>query len=122
MIKTSSVERRSRIKRRVFKKVRGTTERPRLTVYRSLRHLYVQIVDDSQSKTLAAASTLSGDLRDELKSVKGSKEIAKRVGASIARQAAARNVKRVVFDRNGYMYHGVIKSLADGAREGGLEF
>ena len=122
MINTSSVGRRMRIKRRVLKKVRGTSDRPRLTVYRSLRHLYAQIVDDSRSKTLAAASTLSGGLKDELKSVKGNKEIAKRVGMYIARQAVAQKLKKVVFDRNGYMYHGVIKSLADGAREGGLEF
>ena len=111
-----------RIKARVRKKIRGTTAQPRLTVYRSLNHLYAQIVDDSQAKTLAAASSLTKELKAELKGVKGQKQIAKRVGALLATKALAQNVKKVVFDRNGYMYHGVVKSLADGAREGGLEF
>ena len=107
---------------RVRKKITGTTERPRLTVYRSLNHLYAQIVDDSTSKTIISVSTLSKDLRDDLKGVKGKKELAKRVGKHIAAKAVSQNVKKVVFDRNGYLYHGVVKSIADGAREAGLEF
>ena len=122
MIKKSRAKRRLRIKRRILKKIRGTPERPRLTVYRSLRHVYAQIVDDRQTKVLAAASTLSTDLKEELKSVKGKKGIAKLVGQRIAQKALAQNIKKVVFDRNGYLYHGTVKSLADGAREAGLEF
>ena len=122
MITKSRVDQRIRIKTRVRKKITGTSERPRLTVYRSLNHLYAQIVDDSQAKTLVASSSLTKELKSELKDVKGQKEIAKRVGAYLAKKAVAQNVKRVVFDRNGYKYHGVVKSLADGAREGGLEF
>jgi large subunit ribosomal protein L18 len=93
-----------------------------MTIFRSLNHLYVQIVDDAQAKTLVAASSLTKDLRDELKGIKGQKEKAKRLGTYLAKKAVAQNLKKVVFDRNGYMYHGVVKSLADGAREGGLEF
>ena len=84
--------------------------------------MYAQIVDDAQQKTLVSVSTLSKDLRDELKGVKGNKQLAKQVGAAIAKKAQQNNIKKVVFDRNGYLYHGVVKALADGAREGGLEF
>jgi large subunit ribosomal protein L18 len=122
MIKKSRIGHRMSIKGRIRKKIQGTTQRPRLTVYRSLHHLYAQVVDDTQAKTLVAASTLSKNLREELKSVKGKKEIAKRVGMDIAKRAIEQNVKSVVFDRNGYLYHGIVKSLADGAREAGLEF
>lgn len=93
-----------------------------MTIFRSLSHLYAQIVDDSQAKTLVAASSLTKELKGELKEIKGQKEKAKRLGTYLAKKATAQNVKKVVFDRNGYMYHGVVKSLADGAREGGLEF
>jgi large subunit ribosomal protein L18 len=122
MIKKSRIRRRMEIKHRVRLKIHGTTERPRLTVYRSLHHLYAQLVDDSLGKTLVATSTLSKDLREELKGVKARKEIAKRVGMEVAKRAVAQNVKRVVFDRNGYLYHGIVKALADGAREAGLQF
>ena len=122
MIKKSRIHRRMGIKRRVRLKIQGTAERPRLTVYRSLHHLYAQLVDDSIGKTLVATSTLSKDLREELKGVKARKEIAKRVGMHVAKKAVAQNVKQVVFDRNGYLYHGVVKALADGAREAGLQF
>ena len=121
MIKKSRIENRLKVKVRIAKKIRGTAEFPRLTVYRSLNHVYAQVVDDSQSRTLVAASSLSPDLREELKSVKGMKEVAKRVGMAVAKKAIAKNVKRVVFDRNGYLYHGVVKSMADGAREAGLK-
>src|SRR5713226_4169753 len=107
MIKKSRIQRRMEIKRRVRLRIHGTTQRPRLTVYRSLHHLYAQLVDDSLGKTLVATSTLSKDLREELKGVRARKEIAKRVGMSVAKKAVAQNVKKVVFDRNGYMYHGI---------------
>ena len=122
MIIKSRSARHQRIKNRVSKKIRGTAERPRFTVFRSINHLYAQIVDDSQAKTLVAASSLTKELKGELKEIKGQKEKAKRLGSYLAKKAVAQNLKRVVFDRNGYMFHGVIKSLADGAREGGLEF
>jgi large subunit ribosomal protein L18 len=122
MINKSRIEQRLKIKRRLRKKIRGSSEIPRLTVYRSLYHIYAQIIDDATSKTLVATSTLSPELREEVKSIKGKKEVAKRVGAQIAKKALEKNVKRVVFDRNGYLYHGIVKSLADGAREAGLKF
>lgn len=122
MIKKSRIEQRLKIKSRIQKKIRGTTELPRLTVYRSLHHMYVQIVDDSQSKTLVASSTLTPNLRDEVKKLKGKKEIAKHVGMDIAKKAIEKKIQQVVFDRNGYAYHGIVKSLADGAREAGLKF
>jgi large subunit ribosomal protein L18 len=122
MIKKSRIQKRLKIKKRISKKIRGTTERPRLTIYRSLHHMYAQIVDDSQAKTLAAASTLSPEVRSDIKTVKGKKEVAKRVGTEIAKRAIEKKVTKVVFDRNGYSYHGVVKSLADAAREAGLQF
>lgn len=122
MIKKSRIEKRLKIKNRISKKIRGTTERPRLTIYRSLHHMYAQIVDDSQAKTLVAASTLSPSVREEIKTLKGKKEIAKRVGTEIGKLAIEQKVSKVVFDRNGYSYHGVVKSLADAAREAGLKF
>src|SRR5258707_15644825 len=122
MINKSRIAGRLKIKRRIRIKIHGTPDRPRLTVYRSLHHLYAQVVDDTQKKTLASASSLSKDLRDDLKGMKGRKEIAKRVGLLVAKKAQEQHVKKVVFDRNGYLYHGVVKSLADGAREAGLEF
>ena len=122
MINKSRIAGRLKIKRRIRIKIHGTSDRPRLTVYRSLHHLYAQVVDDARQKTLASASSISKDLRDDLKGVKGRKEIAKRVGVLIAKKAQEQHVKKVVFDRNGYLYHGVVKSLADGAREAGLEF
>jgi large subunit ribosomal protein L18 len=121
-MRNASQARRLRIRKHIAKKVRGTQERPRLAVYRSLNHIYAQIVDDSQAKTLLSTSTLAKDLRDELKEVKDRKALAKKVGMSIAKKAVEQKIKKVVFDRSGYMYHGIIKALAEGAREGGLEF
>ncbi len=122
MINKSRVKQRMFVKSRVAKKIRGTTERPRLVVYRSLHHMYAQVIDDSQAKTLVAASSLEKTLKEELKGAKGQKEVAKRIGLAVAKKAVQQNIKKVVFDRNGYLYHGVVKSLADGAREAGLEF
>lgn len=106
---------------RVRKQVKGTTERPRLCVFRSLDHIYVQIIDDSQGHTLAAASTLDADVRKEL-SGKNKTDQSKVVGKAIAKRAIEAGVKQVVFDRGGYLYHGRVQALADAAREGGLEF
>jgi len=115
--KTShKVTKRLKSRARIRKKVDGATERPRLSVYRSGRHIYAQIIDDSTGNTLAAYSTLEGNL--DKKNI----ETAKQVGAEIAKRAIGKNIKSVVFDRSGYVFHGRIKAVADGAREGGLSF
>ena len=103
---------------RVRNKISGTAERPRLCVYRSNANLYVQIVDDVAGNTLAQASTLD----KEVKTKHANKEAAKEVGALIAKRASEKKIKEVVFDRGGYIYHGVVKELAEAARENGLEF
>ncbi|MCI9039459.1 MAG: 50S ribosomal protein L18 [Clostridia bacterium] len=103
---------------RVRNKISGTAERPRLCVYRSNSNLYVQIVDDVAGNTLAQASTLD----KEVKTKHANKEAAKEVGALIAKKALDKKIKEVVFDRGGYIYHGVVKELAEAARENGLEF
>lgn len=109
-------------KRRVRIRVRGTSERPRLSVFKSARHIYAQIVDDTSAKTLANASSLSKAFREKEQARGGNKEGAAMVGALIAKHAAEKGIKRVVFDRNGFLYHGRIKTLADSAREHGLDF
>ena len=106
---------------RVRKRVTGTKERPRLNIYRSLSHLYAQIVDDENGKTVVAASTLDKELKESVKTG-GNVEAAKAVGGLIAKRAKKKRIKQVVFDRGGYQYHGRVKALADAAREGGLEF
>jgi large subunit ribosomal protein L18 len=112
---------RQRRKLRIRNKISGTAERPRLSVFRSARHIYAQVVDDAQGRTLASASTLSADLKSTLG---GDKKLgaAKKVGALIARICIERQIGKVVFDRNGYLYHGRVKALADAAREAGLKF
>jgi large subunit ribosomal protein L18 len=112
---TNRNEIRKRIHTRIREKLSGTTERPRLCVHRSLNNIYAQVVDDSQGVTLASASTIKGKSG-------GNVAAAKEVGKSIAEAAVAKGIKRVVFDRGGYLYHGRIKALADAAREAGLEF
>lgn len=116
--KTDRKMERERRHLRVRTKISGTAERPRLCVYRSNTNLYVQIIDDVAGKTLAQASTMD----KEVKTKHSNKEAAKEVGALIAKRALERNIKTVVFDRGGYIYHGVVKELAEAAREGGLEF
>lgn len=113
----------ARIKRqiRVRKKVKGTTERPRLNVFKSAKHIYAQLIDDTTGKTLVAASTLADDVKSEL-SYTGNVEAAQKVGAAIAKKALEQKISSVVFDRNGFLYHGRIKALADSARENGLSF
>jgi large subunit ribosomal protein L18 len=114
---------RERRKLRIRNKISGTTERPRLSVFRSGRHIYAQVVldGDGNAKTLAAASTLSGDLKSSLES-DDKTAAAKKVGALIAKICLEKKIDKVVFDRNGYLYHGRVKALADAAREAGLKF
>lgn len=112
---------RARRKLRIRNRIEGSTERPRLSVFRSAKHIYAQVVDDSTGKTLAAASTLSRDVKGTLADCNKT-DAAKRVGALVAKICLDRSVKKVVFDRNGYLYHGRIKALADAAREAGLDF
>ncbi len=106
---------------RVRKKIEGTTERPRLCVFRSLNHIYAQIIDDMHGNTLVAASTIDEALKGKV-AFGGNKEAAKEVGKLIAQKALDKGIKTVVFDRGGYIYHGRVKELADAAREAGLEF
>ena len=112
---------RLRRKLRVRKKVKGTPERPRLCVYRSLRHMYAQVIDDTVGHTLAAASTLDKELREKLQRT-GNVEAAKEVGRLVAKRALEKGIKKVVVDRNGFLYHGRVKAVAEAAREAGLEF
>ena len=112
---TKKVERRIKIKFRIRKGVNGTAERPRLSVFRSNKQIYAQVINDLTGQTIAAASSLSMDMMPK-------EEQAKKVGALVAKNAQEAGVKAVVFDRNGYLYHGRVKALADAAREGGLNF
>ncbi|MBL7716077.1 MAG: 50S ribosomal protein L18 [Bdellovibrionales bacterium] len=119
--RTTSEKQKIRFKRkaRIRGKVLGTSERPRLMVFRSNQHMYAQLVDDVKGHTLVAASTSESDVREKLNgSIKG----AKSVGEMIAKRALAKNFSKVVFDRSGYLYHGRIKAVADAAREAGLKF
>jgi large subunit ribosomal protein L18 len=122
-IKTKE-DRRDRIKYRIRKRVAGRGERPRLTVFRSVAHMYVQVVDDSTGRTIASASTSEPSVKGALpKTAKGGNiEGAKAIGKTIAERLIEKGVKRVVFDRNGFLYHGRVKAVADSAREAGLEF
>jgi large subunit ribosomal protein L18 len=112
------VEARGRIRERIRRKVTGSEQRPRLAVFKSLKHIYVQVIDDATGRTIVSASTLEKDA-----GAKGSNAAAaKAVGALVASKAKDKGVTKVVFDRGGYLYHGIIKALADAARENGLEF
>ncbi len=112
---------RKRRHRRIRMKISGTAERPRLNVYRSLDHIYVQVIDDVASHTLASASTLDATLADDLEG-KTKREQANAIGKAVAQKAVDAGISEVVFDRGGYLYHGRVKALAEGAREGGLKF
>lgn len=116
--KTDRKMERTRRHIRVRRKISGTADRPRLCVYRSNSNLYVQIIDDVAGNTIVSASTLD----KEIKTKHANKEAAKEVGTLIAKRAADKNIKTVVFDRGGYIYHGVVKELAEAARESGLDF
>jgi large subunit ribosomal protein L18 len=117
-VKTKSAARKKR-HTRVRGKVSGTTETPRLNVFRSLKNMYVQIIDDTQSKTLVSVSTLEAEFKGKSG---GNKEIAFAIGKLLAERAKAAGITKVVFDRGGYLYHGRVEQVAAGAREGGLEF
>jgi large subunit ribosomal protein L18 len=114
-------QRRAAIKRRYRAAVRGTSARPRLAVFRSLRHVYAQIIDDEQGVTVTAASSLETEASGKVKST-GSRAAGKLIGQIIAERAKERGVEAVVFDRGGFSYHGVIQAIAEGAREAGLKF
>ena len=115
-------EARLRRKKRVRKKVLGTPERPRLCVFRSLKHIYAQLIDDTTGRTLLEASSLSKNLSHRIAGKGGNKEDATLVGAEVAERAVKSGIKEVVFDRNGFLYHGRIKAISDAARENGLKF
>jgi len=112
---------RKKAHRKIRKKIVGTGERPRLCVFRSLNHIYAQIIDDFEGKTLAAASTLDASIKGKI-ATGGNKEAAKEVGILLAQKAREKGISKVVFDRNGYKFHGRVAALAEGARENGLEF
>jgi large subunit ribosomal protein L18 len=120
LIKISKNEKRGYSHDRIRKKLQGTADRPRLNVYRSLNHIYVQVIDDLNHKTLVSASTAEGKKEDRRSG--GNVASAKAVGKTIAERAKAKGVTKVVFDRGGYIYHGRVKALADAAREAGLQF
>ena len=122
MITKNTRERWSKKKASIRKKISGTAERPRLTIYRSGKHIYARIIDDAAGRTIVAASTLSKELREGVKTTKSKMEVAKMVGKTAAKLALDKNIKEVVYDRNGYLYHGRVKAVADGAREAGLKF
>ena len=112
---------RTRRKRSIRKKISGTSERPRLSIFRSNKHIYAQVIDDVSGKTLASASTESATVKSEI-SDKKKTEAAQVVGQKIAEQCKSLSIETVVFDRNGFIYHGRVKAVAEGAREGGLKF
>lgn len=114
-------ERRNKIRRRIRSTIRGTAERPRLSIFKSNKHVYLQLINDRENVTIMSASTKSTDLQKELKGKSGV-EAAKVVGEALAKAATDQGIKKVVFDRSGYKYHGIVKAAADSAREGGLDF
>jgi large subunit ribosomal protein L18 len=122
MIKKDTTKRRLHIKKTIRKRVFGSTERPRFSVYRSLNDIYGQIIDDVTGKTLVALSTNSKEIKQEVAAVKTKVEQSTLVGKLLAKKAIEKKISAVVFDRNGYLYHGRVKAFADGAREGGLKF
>jgi large subunit ribosomal protein L18 len=113
-------ERRSKIRRRIRSTIRGTAERPRLCIYKSNKHVYLQLINDRESVTMLSVSTQTADLQEELKN-KESVKAAKIVGKSIAEAAKDKGITKAVYDRSGYKYHGIVKAAAEGAREGGLD-
>lgn len=113
--------RRDKIRRRIKASTRGTAERPRLSIFKSSKHVYLQLINDREDATITSVSTKSVDLRDELKD-KEPMESAKILGTAIAKAAVDQGINKVVYDRSGYKYHGIVKAAAEGAREGGLDF
>jgi large subunit ribosomal protein L18 len=121
LTKIGKNEKRGYVHERIRKKLQGTSDRPRLNVYRSLNHIYVQVIDDLNGKTLVSASTAEGKKKEDRRTG-GNVAAAKAIGKTIAERAKAKGVTKVVFDRGGYLYHGRVKALADAAREAGLQF
>lgn len=119
---TDAAKRRNRVKTRIRRRIRGSLERPRLTVFKSDKHMYAQLICDDSGTTLATASTLEKDVQAKVTGSKKTVSAAKVVGQIIASRAKAKKIETVVFDRNGYIYSGRVSALADGAREGGLKF
>jgi len=115
-------ENRLKRKKRVRKKIKGTPERPRLTVFKTAKHIYAQIIDDSTGRTLVAASTISKDFKAKARGISGNIKGAVLVGETIGKKGIEKGIKKIVFDRNGFLYHGRVKALADAARENGLAF
>ncbi len=122
MKKLKNLTSREKIKFKIRKKISGTEEKPRLVVYRSLNHIYAQLVDDRTGKTILTVSPLNKEVQEKISSEKGKVSKSKLIGKITAEKALEKNIKSVVFDRNGYLYHGRVKAVADGAREGGLKF
>ncbi len=120
-MKNKKIAARLKRKKRVRSHLRGTSEKPRLNVFRSLKHIYAQAINDMTGETIACASTLNEEIRGDIKSP-GNLQAAKKVGELIARRCLEKGVQKVVFDRNGYLYHGRVKALADSARTAGLIF
>jgi large subunit ribosomal protein L18 len=120
LTRISKNQKRGHVHERIRKKLQGTAERPRLNVYRSINHIYVQLIDDLSGKTMVSASSAEG--QKENKRTGGNVASAKEIGKAIAERAKAKGVTKVVFDRGGYIYHGRVKALADAAREAGLQF
>ena len=120
-VKSERLVKRFRRKKSIRKRIEGSVERPRLSIFRTSSHMYAQIIDDTTGNTVASASTLSKELKGKLKS-SGNVEAAKKVGELIAKVAKKNKINTVAFDRNGFLYHGRVKALADAARDGGLEF
>lgn len=118
------IKKRRRVRRKytIRKKIFGSPERLRLTIFRSLNHIYCQLIDDVAKKTVCSASTVDKEVRSEMKPEMSKTDECKLVGKYIAKRAISMNIKQVAFDRNGFLYHGRVKALADAAREGGLEF
>ncbi len=115
-------ENRLKRKKRVRKKIKGTPERPRLTVFKTAKHIYAQIVDDNNGRTLVATSTISPDFKSKAKGISGNIKGAILVGETIGKKGIEKGIKKIIFDRNGFLYHGRIKALADAARKSGLIF
>lgn len=122
MKKKKNIDRRTKLKFKIRKKIFGTPEKPRLVVFRSNKHIYAQVVDDVNHRTLLQVSTLNKEVKERINGVSGKVAKAKVVGNLVAENAKNLNISRVVFDRGGYLYHGRVKAIADGAREGGLKF
>jgi large subunit ribosomal protein L18 len=114
-------ERRSKIRRRIRSTIRGTADRPRLSIFKSNKHVYLQLINDLDNLTIMSVSTKSADLKKEIKD-KAALEAAKIIGKTLAEAAKDKGIDQVVFDRSGYKYHGIVKAAAEGAREGGLDF